>query len=375
MLSSRGIRRTLFNSALYEFEDAVAGFDAVELFCPTSYHGDRRFDAARFAHRAASLAGVQRPGKAPLVPYRHEFFPTQDYDLLFATFDNPWDLGLVHAVKHFRERCALVACYIPEIWSNTLGSRRFQLENFCDYDHVFVGTFHDVRRLQDLSGVPCTSFPPAVDNLCFTPSGRRPKRVIDVVNLGRRSVQTHQALLSYAKDHDRFYLYDDVLNGEFPEPAPHRAWLADGMQRSNFSIANFARCDRPELTKGTREMGFRFVEGAAAGTVMLGAPPDTRQFAEQLPWEDAVIPVPVDAPGIAEVILDLEADPERVEGIRARNIAGSLRRHDWVYRWGLVLDTLGLPETPGMADRRSRLEQEAQRWEGATKVNGRCASG
>jgi hypothetical protein len=308
------------------------------------------------------------------VRYRRELVPDHDYDLLFATFDNPWDLGLVHAVDRFRERCAKVACYMPEVWSNTLRSRRFRYENFVDYDHIFVGTHNDVARFAEVSGVPCTSFAPAVDNLRFSPLDRAPERVVDVVNLGRRVPGTHQALLDLARDTGRFYLYDDILNGEFPEPAAHREWLADVLLRSRYSIANFARCDRPDLTHGTREMGFRHVEGAASGVVMLGALPDTAQFAEQLPWPEAVIPTPVDAPGIGELITGLDADPERVERIRARNIAGSLRRHDWVYRWELVLRVLGMSPTAAMAERRALLEREAARWEPATQAwNGALA--
>lgn len=174
MLSSRGIRRTLFNSALYEFEDVVAGFDEVDLFTPTAYHGDLRFEAARFAQRAAAALGRRGPDVASSSP---------------------------------------------------------------------------------------------------------------------------------------------------------------------------------------------------TGLVMLGAPPDTAQFAQQLPWPEAVIVTPVDAPGIGEVIAHLDEDPERVERIRACNIAGSLRRHDWVYRWELVLGELGLRTTAAMAERRAVLEREADRWEPAAPAS------
>jgi hypothetical protein len=362
ILSSRRVRRTLFNCALYEFEDSIADFDDATLFSPTRYHGSIRFDVPRHAQRLARLVG-RRPSGPRLVPYPTELELGRDYDLLFAVFDNPYDLSLVYTIRNFRERCARVACYVPEVWGPNLEGRRLALEPFAEYDHLFVGTHHDVEAMGRVSGVPSSGLAPAVDTLRFAPWERQLPRVIDIANLGRRVPVTHQALLDLAADRAMFYLYDDILNGDFPGALEHRRWLADVLLRTRYNIANFARCDRPDLNRGTREMGYRFPEGAAAGTVMLGAPPDTPQFSEQLPWEDAVIPLPVEAPDIADVIADLERDPERIEAIRRRNIAGSLRRHDWVYRWCQILETMGLEPTAAAERRRETLLAEAERWD------------
>jgi hypothetical protein len=37
------------------------------------------------------------------------------------------------------------------------------------------------------------------------------------------------------------------------------------------------------------------------------------------------------------------------------NVVNALRRHDWVYRWERVLDSVGLPHTEAMRERRRRL--------------------
>jgi hypothetical protein len=363
LLSSRRIRRTLFNSALYEFEDCVCGFDRAQLFCPETYHGDLRFDVARAARRAVALTGGRGRVLCSLVRHAVEFRPRHDYDLLFAVFDNPWDLELVNAVEQFRTRCSRVACYVVEAWSKTFESRRFRLENFADYDHIFLGTRCGVRPMEEVGGVPCTYFPPAVDSVRFSPWGRRMPRVIDIANLGRRTQRTHQALLALARDRGSFYLYDDIQNGEFDDPVEHRGWLANVLLRSRYSIANFARSDQPELTRGAREIGFRFMEGAGAGAVLLGAPPERAWLDEHLPWTDAVIPIPLDAPDVVDTIAELDRNPDRVEAARHRNIAGSLRRHDWVYRWELVLQTLDMAPTEAMTARRGRLQAEAARWD------------
>jgi hypothetical protein len=362
LLSSRARRRTLFNSALHEFEEAITSFDAAEVFAPTAYHGDIRFDAARHSQLLLRrIAGARKPSRT-VVPYPVQRRLTADYDLLFAVFDNPWDSALIHTIEGFRDRCARVACYIPEIWAPNIGSARLRHEPFSDYDHVFVGTFHDVEPFATVTGVASSALAPGVDTDVFSPGSRSYPRVIDVVNLGRRMSTTHEALRRLAADSGCFYLYDDVLNGEAPDFGEHRKWLADVLLRSSYSIANYARCDRPDLNRGVREMGYRFVEGAASGTVMLGAPPDTPQSAEYLGWEDAVVPTPIEAPDIADVIADLERDPARVEAIRRRNISGSLRHHDWVYRWEQVLHTMGITPTEAMARRREHLATEGDRW-------------
>ena len=53
-------------------------------------------------------------------------------------------------------------------------------------------------------------------------------------------------------------------------------------------------------------------------------------------------------------------------GLRARtlNIINALRRHDWVYRWQVVLDAAGLPHPHGVTERIARLNHVADAvWE------------
>jgi hypothetical protein len=351
IVSCRQIRHAVFNSALYEFEDAVASYDEADFFAPTCYHGDRRFDIARSTRRL--WRGV-RGTTSGTFPFPIGFRPEHDYDLLFLTVDNPWDLDLVHLVRGARKRCAKIVAYLPELWSRTFESRLFRYEPFNLFDHFFVGTAHSVKRLEALTGVPTSSLAPAVDALAFAPLTSQPPRVIDVINLGRRIPEAHTELLAMAA-RGAFYLYSNVANGDYPEATTHRQWLADLLRRSRFSIANFARADLPDFTRGARELGFRHPEGAAAGTVMLGVPPTSEDVGAYFGWPDAVIPLPADASGIADVIADLDRDPSRQERIRRTNIAGALRCHDWVHRWFEVLAAVGLEPTQSMEDRRGEV--------------------
>jgi len=125
-------------------------------------------------------------------------------------------------------------------------------------------------------------------------------------------------------------------------------------------MANAAKIDREFETHGQSEIGNRFFEGAAAGTVMIGVPPTNEMFRKHFDWPDAVIEVPFDCSNIAEILADLDSQPERLDEIRRNNIVQSLLRHDWVYRWKEILDIVGLQPTPAVYAREQRLKKLAQ---------------
>jgi hypothetical protein len=74
------------------------------------------------------------------------------------------------------------------------------------------------------------------------------------------------------------------------------------------------------------------------------------------------IQIPYDAADIADVLANLNAQPERLARIRTDNVVNSLLRHDWMYRWGTILDTVGLEHTPEMRAREVYLKNLAQMW-------------
>ena len=63
---------------------------------------------------------------------------------------------------------------------------------------------------------------------------------------------------------------------------------------------------------------------------------------------------------MAELVSELEAQPQRVIRIRQNNIIQSLRRHDWAYRWRQILGCVGLPTTTRLVERAGRLNYVAQ---------------
>ncbi len=136
----------------------------------------------------------------------------------------------------------------------------------------------------------------------------------------------------------------------------HRALYQSIIKRSDYFIAYKAKFNR-ECEIGTQEeLNVRFFEGASGGAVILGIPPQSETFKQNFDWSDAVIELSDNTTNVAEVIADLNAQPERLKEIRKNNIVNSLLRHDWVYRWGQILDKAGLSHTSKMAQRRDRLQ-------------------
>ena len=138
----------------------------------------------------------------------------------------------------------------------------------------------------------------------------------------------------------------------------HRKQLAQILRRTRFFVANKAKVDWVVDTHGQEEVGFRFFEGAAAGTVMIGDPPRNKTFRELFDWPGAVLEFPFGSTHVAELIDSLS--PAEEARIRRDNVLSALRRHDWAHRWGVILDWLEMQEKPGLAARREALERLAR---------------
>lgn len=358
LISQRGASDQVANAPIYEFEDLIDGVDAVDLLAPDAsviqpgrlYKLARRCGARRRLARRLAL----RPAGTS---------PARDYDLLLAVFDQYRQVAAAHRIANWRRRCDKAICFLVEVWPKDLQEDNSILELFDVFDHVFVGMNHCPELLAKLTGRPCSTLPLGVDALRLAPRPATP-RCIDLCYIGRRSAVTHRQLLALAEKDHLFYHYDTVKGPlHVYDHREHRALFANVVSRSRYFIANYSKIDRPDLIGGVQEIGSRFFEGAAGGTVMLGQPPAIDAFERLFPWPDAIVEVPFDAPDIADRIRELDADPERTARIRTANVANALRRHDWLHRYEQMLDVVGLEATPAMADRRAHLEALADAFE------------
>jgi len=363
VLSMRRIADVVGYVAMYEFEDLVVELLGAELLCPPELERIERvrqmYKLLRLGTGSSALAGLVRPAAGNLrAGGRRELF--------LAVFNHPHELFALEALRGWRESARFAAVYICEAWETQLP--RYLLELLRSFDHVFLGVEGACQAVGRITGRPTTYLPMGVDALRFAPPPGDWPRTIDVCGIGRRSPVTHGALLALAEAEGHFYYYDTIQRGRgrgtltfrVIDPREHRLLFSNLLKRSRYFIANRAWADRPSLTHGKDEIASRFYEGAAAGTVMLGEPPDTEDFRRQFDWQDAVVPTPFHAPAIADTLRALEADPLRVARIRAESVTQSLLRHDWSHRLTQVLDTAGLPRSPAMLERQRRLVAAAE---------------
>lgn len=357
VLSKRKLHQHVANSCLFEFEDMIAEMDAADLFLP-EYPYDFSIEVFKWVKRFTRsrwLANAVRPDPNRLTLDR-------DYDLFFTILANPMDVFQIDSARPWRRRCQRAACYVIEAWQSCIEQGWKPLLEFLkEFDHIFLGVHHSVDLVAEITGRPCSYLPPAVDAIKFCPYPVLPPRSIDITYIGRRSAITHQALLQLAEQGKLHYYYDTAQGEIFnvPHPQEHRSLLANLLKRTRYFVTNLANVDQPEKTGSIQEIGYRFMEGAAAGTVMIGVPPATEVFQRHFDWEDAVIPIPFHVPDIGAVLAELDTQPERLETIRRNNSVNALLRHDWLYRWQQVLTTLGLEPTAEMQARSAQLQNLA----------------
>jgi Glycosyl transferases group 1 len=357
VLSSRGFNAAAASCGCYEFEDLICDVDDADLFAPVN---DR--DRLRKMYRMIKYIGRSDRLAAKITPYPKEFVIEHEYDLLLVVVHNVWDLHLVNLAKDWETKCRYKACLLTEIHSSELNNWRVLQEPFQNFDLIFACTYLCNAQLSSLIDRPVIYLPGGTDALKFCPYPNPPARSIDAIALGRRPPKVHQSLLEQAKNSNFFYYYDTVKKQalEIDIPSEHRIKLISLMQRSRFSINYFAKFNEPALTKNSQEIGFRFFEGAAAGTIMLGMPPANEIFSQYFDWEDVVIEVDPDSQDIMKTIDQLDSQPERLARIRRDNVVNSLLKHDWVYRWQTILAAFNLTPSNAMVDRVQRLAQLAQ---------------
>lgn len=344
--SQRGLHSHVARCSEYEFEDVIADVDDVDIVVsePTAASSIGR----RISNRLARHLRVMPPN-----PGLSTISLNRDYDLFFALCMFPSDLGTVQAIRDWRTRCNLAVCWLDEVWAANLSMWRGQLKLLAEFDIVILNNAASVHAVEQATGRPCHYLPLGVDALRFCPYPTDAPRFIDVYSMGRRDPKIHDQLLNLT---DRYYVYDTVRRLEATSWVEHRSLVASTAKRSMFFIVQQAKEGRHFETKGQSEIGSRYFEGAAAGTVMLGSAPETAEWITNFGWRDSVIPFPDDVTNVRDWLRDLTADTERLARVRYQNVVNSLRRHDWSYRWADVLRLAEMTPLDALHDRIADLQ-------------------
>ena len=379
LYSQRFEKDVVTKASFYEFEDVVADIDDVtiienknetlgsteldEIFDKISIrrlitHHIGRTEIGRILQQTARRSGLSVIGKKRGLSLNSSI-KGKTFDLFFLIVSEPWEAEEICSRYDWHSLARLSACYIVESWKQDTSALQYLKKYFSRFDALFSAQAHMCEHIERICQRPCIYLPPGIDAMRFCPVVRHPERTIDVMSIGRRSRVTHDALLAHVRNKDFFYLYDTSRQLRFSRHDEHRALLAEQLKRTRYFLAYPARIDRPELHQGHLEMAFRYIEGAAAGTVMLGMLPSPAEGRQLLDWEDAVIDLPFDAADIVEIIDDLDTQPQRLSRISRSGVVNVLRRFDWLHSWQKILHAVGLAPTPRLLERQEALNRLA----------------
>jgi len=358
MPTMRSFAHETYRCGNYESEDILLDIDDVDLIC---LKPGKACELRQNIHKKFVWHDFTRK----LVSINMAFQPirlTREYDLFITHVSLAPDLIHIPAVRGWKDYCRTSICWIDEAWTADIPLLKYWLPALEDFDHVVLGMNGTVKAFSDAIKRPCHFVSGAVDALRFSPYPQNPGRVIDVYSIGRRWEGLHNALVDAAAKREIFYVYDTFRAsvGQVKDYRQHREMFANMAKRSRCFLVWPAKMDMPEQTKGQVELGFRYYEASAAGTIMLGRVPDCESFRRHFDWPQAVIEIQADGSDVAEVISRLSADPEWLREISCRNAEEALRRHDWVYRWKEILGIAGLEPAPAMEAREKRLRELAE---------------
>ncbi len=346
MLSTRGLRLHASRGAIYEFEDVIRQCEDVDLIAP-----EGRSTVFKLSNRIANKAvrairSVPSYAGRPIKVDGH-------YDLFVFFCQSAQDILLLNSLKGWRDRSRYAVCWLDELWSQDIEAMRPQLSLLAGFDRIVMNFESSRAKVAEITGVPVVAMPFGVDAKRFNPGTA--ERSIDVLNVGRRSEVTHAALEGAMNSDDFFYYYDTLASLQMSARGGHRNLYANLAKRSRYSIVNKAKFNLGGGMNPHDEVGPRFYEGMASGTVMLGVPPRCTTFTENFDWPDSVIEIPFDCPDIVDVIADLDRQPDRLDAVRRENVSHALLNHDWIYRWDTVLDSVDLRSTARAEARRQHL--------------------
>jgi hypothetical protein len=289
---------------------------------------------------------------------------TKEYDLLvvylLANIDH---LLHVAALRGWKDHCRASVFWIDEIYAIDIPRIKYWLPALSQFDHIVVGYSGSVTALAQAINRPCHWVPSGVDAIRFTPPPVFADRVIDIYSMGRRTKGLHQALLDLTEKKNMFYLYDtfETSMTNIYDYKQHRDMLANILKRTRYFTVAPAKAGLPEASGNQIELGYRYYEGAAAGTVMLGEIPRCEAFETMFNWQDAVVKINVDGSDITKVISRLADQPKRLIEISRRNTVQALLRHDWAYRWKKILEIANVEPSPQLQIRENKLKQLAER--------------
>jgi hypothetical protein len=384
LISTYNFDRRPFNGVPYEFLDTIGRMEEATIVAPEEaahglpLHGGQvevflpqthplRIGLRTMRTRLRKLA-LTNPRMAQM--HRDSRFPAtqveEDHDLCLFICQVPAELRYLRRVHGWRRRARFAAAFILESWSETLGHAADELAILDEFDHVFVMNAASMESLRRYTRTPMSFLTTGVDCLTACPSGPGPRRLVDILALGRHVEEVHRRMLELSRERGLFYQFDLWMGVTVRDWREIRDANAALIQRTRYFVA-WAPGQSYTLLPGMTQAGAgaehplstRYFEGAAGGAILLGTRCRSPEFERFFDDADAVVEIAPDGSDFRAVFEAIEADPARRAAIRRGNIVRALRRYDWAYRWEEVLRTAGFEPTQAHRARLAELERRA----------------
>jgi Glycosyl transferases group 1 len=355
----RNFKKNAYRCGLYEAQDVLVEIDDVDLIHLDMGWGawvDEYWLRTPLYHDRFSKLIYRNPGL-------RRVRLTKDYDIFIAVCATFEDLPYINAIERWRDHCKIGVCWLDELWMSGIPNYKYWLPALNQFDYVFVGTKGTVSTLSHAADRSCFWLPGGVDALRFSPFSHPTPRIVDVYSIGRRYEGIHREMLRAAALGDIFYVHDTHVGGGLTNVyahRQHRELFANIAKRSRYFMVASAKMDQSDHTQEQVEVGYRYYEGAAAGTVMIGDVPDCEAYGELFGWPDAVVQVQPDGSDAIAVLDELGSNPERMAAISRRNAKEAVLRHDWSHRWNEMFRIVGIEPSPRKAAREQSLNQLAE---------------
>lgn len=297
----------------------------------------------------------------PLRSYTLDEPPHVGYDLAVVVVNDLRQLGVLAAIPSWRSLARTFIAYVFEVWPVWIGPATPVVHEVVDHlDHLYVGIRTGAEALETTTRTPVTFLPPAVDVLAATVYAGADDRRIDVSNRGRRDAAQHEALLGWSHRTGAYYEFDTLLDARVADGREHRHHFYEQTARTGVFVANPARFDRPELSAGATEVGLRYIEAMACGTVIVGGHADSTALRRVLVDPPGFVEFPIGAQEVPRELRELVADPHRSVGLGLGNRAVAVGHHDVLHRWDVIASGLGIGTTAGARARRDALAAAAE---------------
>lgn len=225
-------------------------------------------------------------------------------------------------------RKARKAVFYVDPWAYTIEKIHF-VDQLMGHDIAFIPYIEAHRALQaKKSSTKYVYLPFASDNDVFKDHGE--DRDIDILWMGRRSEDLHQALLDLSERLGLNYQYRETT-GFISDPRD----LGKLAARSRYFVVTPPEAER---SGGYSPLLMRYFEGLAAGCRLLGAKPGSGEFDELLP-SSAILEVSPDGSDLAD---RFERDQTDEKAWEATRLAQSIVRseHGWDARARTIVEYL-----------------------------------